>query len=302
MKHEEYHIREKGKEEKAMLWSVAIISVFIVIEMVGAYLSNSLALFSDALHLLTDAAALSIALGGFIISRKKPTETFSYGYNRISVIAAFVNALMWFGIFAYIIYEAVDRLINPYTVDIVVMMPIAIAGLIVNLIIFKVLHSHHDHDNINMRGAILHVLMDIIGSVGAIIGGVVIYFTEWYTIDAIISVVLASLILRSGWLLLYDSYRILMMGKPDAITHDVVEKTIISELEGIRDVHHIHIWELGSGQIAMTLHLSILDDTDCNRALYECKELLGKKWGVMHSTIQVEHSPVCPDEELFYDL
>ena len=302
MKHEQYHVREKGKEEKAMLWSVAIISIFIVVELVAAIMSNSLALFSDALHLLTDAFALSIALMGFVVARKKPTDTYSYGYGRSSVIAAFINALMWFGIFAYIIYEAVHRLLNPYTIDIYIMMPIAIAGLIVNLIIFKVLHAHHDGESINMRGAILHVLMDILGSVGAIIGGIVIYFTDWYTIDAIISVLLASLILRSGWLLLLDAYRILMMGKPDDITHKDIQTAILTTVAGAANVHHIHVWELSSGQIALTCHISILDDTDCNTALYECKKLLGERFNVVHSTIQVEHGNKCPDEELFYDI
>ena len=172
MKHPDYHIRTKTNNERAMTISVVILLLFVAIELAGAYYSNSLALFGDAMHLLTDAFALGIALFGFWLSRKPPTETYSYGYMRSEVIAAFFNALLWFIIFAYIIYEAVYRFIHVEIVDVTIMMPIAIAGLIVNLVIFKILHNNSD-DNINMRGAILHVLMDILGSIGAIIGGII---------------------------------------------------------------------------------------------------------------------------------
>jgi cobalt-zinc-cadmium efflux system protein len=299
MKHHDYHIRTKANNERAMKISIAVILTFVVVELVGAHYSNSLALFGDAMHLLTDALALGIALFGFWIGRQPPTETYSYGFMRSEVIAALFNALLWFGIFTYIIYEAIHRLINVEVVDISTMIPIAIAGLIVNLIIFKVLHSHNDTDNINMRGAILHVLMDILGSIGAIIGGIVIYFTGWMYADPIVSVLLASLILRSGWKLLVDCIRIMMMGKPDNITEKEIEKVIMSGVDDIKEIHHVHIWELASGQVALTAHVVMIDGGSCNDTIWNTKRVLIDNFGIAHSTIQVEHNE-CPDEELYY--
>jgi len=291
MKHPDYHIRPRTNNERAMKCSIVIL--------VGAHYSNSLALFGDAMHLLTDAFALGVALLGFWLGRWAPTETYSYGFMRTEVIAALFNALLWFGIFAYIIYEAIHRLINVETVDISTMIPVAVAGLIVNLIIFKVLHSSHHDDNINMRGAILHVLMDILGSIGAIIGGIVIYFTGWMYADPIVSVLLASLILRSGWKLLADCIRIMMMGKPDNISEKEIEKVIMSGVYDIKEIHHMHIWELASGQVALTAHVVMIDGGSCNDTIWNTKKLLIDNFGIAHSTIQVEHNE-CPDEELYY--
>jgi cobalt-zinc-cadmium efflux system protein len=186
------------------------------------------------------------------------------------------------------------------TVDITVMLPVAIAGLIVNLVIFKVLHSHHHDDNINMRGAILHVLMDILGSIGAIIGGIVIYFTEWYHADVIVSVILASLILRSGIKLLTDCVRIMMMGKPDNISERDIKNSIMQNVADIKEIHHVHIWELASGQPALTAHVVMIDGGSCNDTIWSVKKILIEEFNIIHSTIQVEHNE-CPDEELYYD-
>lgn len=299
MKHPDYHMRTQSNNEHAMKISIAVLLTFVVVELVGAHYSNSLALFGDAMHLLTDAFALCVALLGFWLGRKPPTETYSYGFMRTEVIAALFNALLWFGIFAYIIYEAIHRLVYVETVDISTMIPVAVAGLVVNLVIFKVLHSHHEHDNINMRGAILHVLMDILGSIGAIIGGVIIYFTDWMYADPIVSVLLASLILRSGWKLLADCIRIMMMGKPDNISEKEIEKVIMSGVDDVKEVHHMHIWELASGQVALTAHVVMIDGGSCNNTIWNTKKLLIDNFGIAHSTIQVEHNE-CPDEELYY--
>jgi cobalt-zinc-cadmium efflux system protein len=301
MKHTDYHIRTKSNKEHVIKLSVVILLVFVIIELVGAYISNSLALFGDAMHLLTDAFALIITLFGFWLSRKPPTDTYSYGFMRSEVIAAFVNAILWFGIFAYIIYEVVHRMLYVEDVDPLTMLPIAVAGLIVNLIIFKILHSEHDHDNINMRGAILHVLMDILGSIGAIIGGIIIYFTGWMYADPIVSVILASLILRSGWKLLEDCVRIMLMGKPDSIKVDEVEKAILRNVEDVKEMHHMHIWELASGQMALTAHVVMISGGNCNDTIWATKRILIDQFNIIHSTIQVEHDE-CPDEELYYEI
>jgi len=207
--------------------------------------------------------------------------------------------LLWFIIFAYIIYEAVYRFIHVEIVDVTIMMPIAIAGLIVNLVIFKILHNNSD-DNINMRGAILHVLMDILGSIGAIIGGIIIYFTEWYLADVIVSIILASLILRSGIKLLADCVRIMMMGKPENINERDIKSAIMTSVEDVKEIHHIHMWEIASGQPALTAHVVMIDGGNCNETIWSVKKILIEEFNIFHSTIQVEHNE-CPDEELYYD-
>jgi cobalt-zinc-cadmium efflux system protein len=301
MKHHNFHIRKSGSIEKSIIYVILVLLVFILLELYGAYISNSLALLSDAGHLATDALALLVAYFGFLIGRKKPTEQYSYGYTRSEVIAAGINAVAWFVLFGFIIYESIVRLIHVEQVDPLLMLPIAVLGLIVNLVIFKILHKDDHKHNINMRGAILHVLMDILGSVAAIIGGIIIYFTDWYYVDPIISVALASLILRSGFYLLKDTLRILMEGKPGNIDETDIKNSLMSNISDVKDVHHIHIWEITSGQVAATMHITILDDGSCNSTIWNAKRILREQFGIIHTTIQVEHN-VCPDEELFYDI
>lgn len=300
MNHESYHIRKRSTTETAVIWSIIILSAFIGMEIFGAIVSNSLALASDAMHLITDVLALCIALFGFWIGKKSPTLKYSYGFMRAEVLAALINALLWFMLFLGIIIESIRRLIYVEPVDPTIMLPIAVLGLIANLIVYYILHRGHDGENINMRGAILHVLLDIIGSVGAIVGGVVIYYTDWFYIDPIISVLLASLILRSGVKLFRDCIDILMESNPDEIDSLTVKNTILSEVDDVMDVHHIHIWKLASGQVAATMHVVILDDGDCNTTIWKVKKVLDKNWGIIHTAVQVEHGK-CPDEELFYD-
>lgn len=298
MSHIDYHIRKKDKTETAMKWSIAILTTFIVIEYIGAVISNSIALLSDAGHLATDVLAMSIALFGFWIGKKAPTEKFTYGFMRAEVIAAFINALLWFVLFAFIIYESIDRLINPVEVDPMTLLPVAVLGLIANLIVFKLLHSSHTGNNINMRGAILHVLLDIFGSIAAIISGVVIYFTDWYYADSIIGILLAALILKSGWELLKDCVSIMMEYKPDYITEEDVRKTVLDNAPDVEDIHHVHIWELSGRKVAMTLHVTLKEKGDCNNAILLTKRALYEDFGVTHCTVQAEHGK-CPDEEYY---
>jgi cobalt-zinc-cadmium efflux system protein len=298
MSHVDYHIRQKDNSELAIKWSIAILTAFIVIEYIGAVISNSIALLSDAGHLATDVLAMSIALFGFWIGKKAPTEKYTYGFMRAEVIAAFINALLWFVLFAFIIWESVDRLINPVEVDPNTLLPVAILGLIANLVVFKILHANHTGNSINMRGAILHVILDIFGSIAAIISGIVIYFTDWYYADSIIGILLAALILKSGWELLKDCVSIMMEHKPDYISEEDIRKTVLSKAPDVEDIHHVHIWELSGRKVAMTLHVTLKEKGDCNSAIYLTKRALYEDFGVTHCTVQAEHG-TCPDEEYY---
>lgn len=301
MNHPEYHIREKHKSETVLKISVVLLTIFIFFEVWGWYLTNSLALLSDAGHLATDALALCVTLFGFYIGKRRPNDEYSYGYRRSEVLAALFNSLAWFVLFGFIVYESVRRILHVEAVDPLPMMAIAIAGLIVNILVYKLLHSGHNHDNINMRGAILHVIMDIFGSVAAIVSGIVIYFTDWYYADPIISVILAGIILRSGWRLLSDSIAILMEKKPNNVNCKKISESIMTQVDDVIDVHHIHVWEISSNQLAVTMHISLIDGGSCNDAIYHAKKTLYKEFGIIHATIQAEHGN-CPDEELFYDV
>jgi cobalt-zinc-cadmium efflux system protein len=301
MKHENYHIRDSEKYERSIIYGIAILSLFVVVELWGFYVSNSIALLSDAGHLLTDILGLCIAMFGFWIGKQKPNETYSYGYMRAEVIAAFINAVLWFVLFAGLIYESVKRIVHVQEVDPIPMFFVAVTGLIANLIVFKILHSNHNHENINMRGAILHVLLDILGSVAAVIGSIIIYFTGWLYADPIISSILAALILRSGVTLIKDCIRIFMEAKPDSIDVGKIKASILAHIEDVKDVHHVHVWCLSSNQYAITLHITLIDEGNCNSTIWNAKKLLKDQFDIIHSTIQVEHNE-CPDEELFYDV
>ena len=301
MKHENFHVHGAGNTERSIRYGIAILTAFIVFEIWGFYVSNSIALLSDAGHLLTDILGLAIALFGFWIGKRKPNDKYSYGYMRAEVIAALINATLWFVLFGAIIYESVKRMVHVQAVDPITMFGVAVLGLVANLVVFKILHSSHNHENINMRGAMLHVLLDIIGSVAAVIGSIIIYFTGWMYADPIISSILAALILRSGFVLLKDCLHILMEGKPYDVNLEDIKSAIIANIDDVKDVHHVHVWSLSSEQTAITLHITILDDGSCNNTIWSAKKMLHDKFGIVHSTIQVEHNE-CPDEELFYDV
>lgn len=268
------------------LWaSLGITGAFFVVEVVGALLTDSLALLADAGHMLSDVAALALALFAIWIAQRPATPERTYGYYRVEVLAAGANALTLLGISLYIFWEAYQRLSHPPEVASGAMLVVAIAGLVANVAAAFVLHGGSE-DSINMRGAFLHVLSDVLGSVGAIVAGAVMYLTGWYYADPLISVVIGLLVLLSGGRLLRETVDILMESTPRHIDVAKVEGALLS-LPGVVGVHDLHVWTVTSGFLSMSGHLRIAQ-ADGGRILGAATQMLREHFGIGHSTIQIE--------------
>jgi len=210
------------------------------------------------------------------------------------VLAAFVNALALFAVVIWILAEAVDRLSTPRAIEGRMMLGVALAGLVANVAVYLTLRKG-DPDNLNVAAARLHVLGDLLGSVGAIVAAGIILTTGWTPIDPILSVLVAALILRSAWSLLAKSTSILMEDAPESVDPEAVRRALLQGVRGIRDVHDIHCWSLTTGQTMLTLHLALDRDAESARVLREAKCVLVERFDIAHSALQIEHAE-CPDE------
>lgn len=273
---------------------LALTLTFLVVEVVGGYLSGSLALLADAGHMATDVAALTLAFLGARIAQRKAPPSQRFGNLRWEVLAALVNGLTLFVIGITITIEAFDRLANPREVDAVMFGIVATAGLIVNLIALKVLHGDHAHD-LNVRGAYLHILGDVLGSVGAIVAALVIHFTGWLAADPIVSAFISFLILMSAWRLVKEAGEILLDKVPRHLDVPGVERRLIG-VEGVDRVHDVHVWTVTGGLVAMSAHVVVPEleqHPDTLRALEgEMRSL-----GIGHVTIQLETGGPCAGED-----
>ena len=267
---------------------------FMVVEVVGGLLSGSLALLADAGHMLTDTASLALAWFAFQLGRKPADNARSYGYQRFQVLAAFVNGATLLAIVGWIAVEAVGRLLAPQPVMGGTMMAVAVLGLVVNLVAFRLLHGGDQH-NLNLRGAALHVMGDLLGSVAAIAAAIVILSTGWTPIDPLLSLLVAGLILRSAWMLVRQSGHILLEGTPSHLDIDQIKRELPAAVPAISDVHHVHAWSLTAERPLVTLHAQLREGADHNRALQAIKAHLSERFAVEHSTVQLEPGP-CADD------
>jgi cobalt-zinc-cadmium efflux system protein len=265
--------------------ALLIIGSFFVVEVIGALVTGSLALLADAGHMLSDVAALGLALFAFWIARRPASTERTYGYHRVEVLAAGANATTLVAISVYIFWEAYERLSAPPEIASVPMLIVALAGLGANIAAAFVLHGGAD-ESINTRGAFLHVLTDMLGSVGAIVAGAVMYFTGWYYADPLFSVLIGLLVLYSGMTLLRETVDILMEAAPRSMDMRLVEQALL-ELPGVKGVHDLHVWTVTSGFLAMSGHLKV-DDTGRRELLGEATKMLRERFGIGHVTIQIE--------------
>jgi cobalt-zinc-cadmium efflux system protein len=266
---------------------------FMAVEVAGGFLSGSLALLADAGHMLTDAAALFFAWLAFRLARRPADPRRSYGYHRFQILAAFLNGVVLIAIVAWIAIEAVQRLRAPVEILGPVMLAVAGLGLVVNLICFAILHGG-SRENLNMRGALLHVFGDLLGSLAAIVAAVVIIASGWTPIDPLLSMLVALLILRSAWLLVRQSAHVLLEGTPAEIDVPQLKNALVESVAEVDDVHHVHIWTLASGKLVMTLHAHVCEGADAEAALRTILSVCRERFGVTHVTVQIEHGP-CPD-------
>lgn len=274
----------EGSGARRALWIALTITLgFSVVEAIGGWMAGSLALLSDAGHMVTDAAALGLALFADAIARRPPSKRASYGYGRAEVLAAFVNAIAMLAVVAAIAIEAVRRLLDPAPVVGGLLIGVALAGLIANLVAAWVLS--HVSGSLNTRGAYLHVLGDLLGSLAAVIAGGVILATGWTPIDPILSLVVSLLILRSTWQLLKQSTGVLMEGVPTHLDYDAIGRSLAA-LPGIIDVHDLHIWNMTSEGVALSAHLSLARGDDWLATLAQARRMLAADYGIRHATLQ----------------
>lgn len=273
--------------ERKVLLSFVLIFSFMIVEVAGGVLSGSLALLADAAHMFTDAGALALAYIAFRLGRRRPDTQRTFGYMRFEVLAGFINALTLIGIFFWICLEAWQRLNQPHAVLAGPMLWVAVIGLLVNIVVFWIL-AQGDKDHVNIKGALLHVLGDLLGSVGAIIAAVVIYFTGWMPIDPILSVVVALLILRSAWSLLKKSMHILLEGAPDHAMPDRIKQHLRSVIPEIVGVNHVHVWSITSGRTLATLHVQLEDDSQAPHAVRKVEHELASTFNIEHATVAID--------------
>ena len=279
-----------GKREgntSALRWAFGITTVILVAEAVGGWLTNSLALLSDAGHMLSDAASLGLSLLAIHFAKKPASVSKSYGYRRVEILAALANGVALFVIAVAISWEASHRLFDPPPVASLPMMGIAGIGLAANLAsAWVLLHQGDVKDNLNLRSAYLHVLGDALGSVGALLAGALMYFYGWYVADPIVSVAVALLILRGAWGVVSQSLHILMEGTP---TGSNIEAMIASleTIPGVCNVHDVHVWTVTSGYDVFSCHLVVSKGTNITKVVAAGAELLERQFGIRHTTIQV---------------
>ncbi|MDP4107254.1 MAG: cation diffusion facilitator family transporter [Bacillota bacterium] len=268
--------------------------IILVVELVGGFLSHSLALLSDAGHVVTDIAAIGLSWFAMHQSQKPASEHFTYGYHRSGILAAFINAMALIVIAVVILYEAIDRFRNPHVVGSTWMFISASVGLILNLYLGLGLNKE---DNINVKSAVLHMIGDAMASAGVIVGGMIILFTGWYIVDPILSVMIAILIAFGAWKIVKQTVSILMEGTPKGISlEEVIES--ISSIKGVLNVHDLHVWSITSGKNALSCHVVLNNLTNFQESQVILRKIEHelKHLGIGHATIQMENEEHPHDE------
>lgn len=287
MSGEHSHALPKTQNQKYLLIALALTSTFLIAEVIGGIVTGSLALLSDAAHMLTDASALAISLAAMRIAKRKADARRTFGYHRFEILAAAFNAIMLFLVAIYILYEAYLRLKSPPEIQSTGMLVVAVIGLVVNLISMRLLSAGKDN-SLNVKGAYLEVWSDMLGSIGVIVGAIVIRFTGWAMIDSIIAVAIGLWVLPRTWVLLKESMNILLEGVPDGIKIEEVNAAMLA-VPGVLSVHDFHLWALTSGKASLTAHVvydpGFLPE---KQILPELKNILATKFSVFHTTLQFE--------------
>ncbi|WP_213809735.1 cation diffusion facilitator family transporter [Jeotgalicoccus sp. WY2] len=297
--HDHHHDHTHGANKKALTISLILIASFMIVEVIGGVLTNSLALLSDAGHMLSDAISLAVALAAFKMGEKVADSARTFGYRRFEILAAVFNGVTLIVIAVFIVAEAAGRFVNPPEIATTGMLVIAVLGLVVNIIVAKILMSGDTHDNLNMKGALLHVFGDLLGSVAAIVAALSIMFFGWGFMDPLASVIVAVLIAVSGFRILRQSLNVLMEGVPENIDVDTVINTI-NNIEGVEDAHHLHVWSISSGMNALSVHIVVngtLNVHETQKIIHRIEEQM-KHENIEHVTVQVECKHHDHDDEL----
>lgn len=285
----------EARNARRLAIAFVLIVTFMVVEVVGGVISGSLALLADAAHMATDALALGIALIAALIARRPADAVHSYGHERVPVLAAFANGLLLIGLAGWIIFEGVQRLLTPQPVMGAVMLSIAVAGLLINIVVFLMLHGRDGGGDINIQGAMAHVLGDLLGSVAAILAAGIILLTGWYMADPLLSMLVALLVAVAGLRIVRRAVRVLAEGAPPHLDRESIRRALCSQVAGLADVHHLHVWALAPERPIATLHARISEGGDQQAVLHAIHEQLARDFGIHHATVQIE-TDLCTDE------
>lgn len=288
------------RHERPLWWAFGLTASFLAAELIGAYLTNSLALLSDAAHMATDALALLIALVSVRLSRRPPDARRTFGLVRMEAVGAMINGLMLFVVAAYILWEGRQRFLHPPEVASTGMLVIASFGLMVNLIAMRLLKAGSG-ESLNMKGAYLEVWSDMLGSLAVIVGAALIKLTGWWRIDPILAVLIGLWVLPRTWVLLREAFHVLMMGVPKGIDLDEVKSAMLA-YPGVVGLHDLHIWSLASSQPTLTAHV-VVEPSTADRLVREgMSGMLEENFDIKHVTLQLERrdatcpSVTCDDE------
>jgi cobalt-zinc-cadmium efflux system protein len=280
------HDHTAGANAKMLGWALALTSIYLVAEVVGGIVYNSLALLSDAAHMMTDVAALVIALMAIKLGTKPSDDKRTYGYRRFEILAATFNAVLLFAVAIYVFVEAIKRFSQPQEVQSVGMMIVAAVGLVVNIASMRLLMSGSDK-SFNVKGAYLEVWADMIGSIGVILGAVAIRFTGWTWVDPIVAVAIGLWVLPRTWILLRDTTNVLLEGVPSGMSLPEI-RAAISKVPGVGGLHDLHIWSMSNDDVSATMHITLTTEADADQVRAAVAGLLHNSYGIEHSTIQTE--------------
>ncbi len=281
---------------RRLIAALAVTVIYLIAEAIGAWWSQSLALYADAGHMLSDAAALALSVFAAWFARRPPTARHTFGFHRGEILAALLNGATLIAIAILILIEAVRRLRSPTDVDGPVMIAVAVGGLIANLICLWILRGRGDaHHNLNMRGAWLHVLFDAIGSIGAILAGLGMVLAGWQWVDPVASMAIAGLIVWSSWALVGAAASVLMEASPPGVDVDAIRRALTA-VAGVDSVHDLHVWSIGSGRVSLSAHIVGRDDAQV--LLQRVRTCLHQSFAIEHATIQVEREDQQHNEQV----
>ncbi|MDN4595374.1 cation diffusion facilitator family transporter [Polycladomyces subterraneus] len=286
------HVKEQQSSKKTLWITLLLTLVFTVVEIVGGLLSNSLALLSDSAHMISDVLALGLSLTASYLATRHPNRKYTFGFLRFEIIASFLNGLALVVIAIGIFIEGIHRLIQPRDIHMQLMLMIAAVGLLVNIVLTIILsRSSKEEENLNIKSALWHFMGDLLSSVGIIASSVLIYFTGYSIFDPLISMIIGGIIFYGGAKIIRESFLILMEAVPDKFDLDSIRQEI-SKVEGVKDVHELHLWAVSTDHYSLTAHVFIQEDVQPFEVIQAINHILKEKYGIQHSTIQTEHPAI----------
>ncbi|WP_445612951.1 cation diffusion facilitator family transporter [Geobacillus sp. YF-1] len=284
------HVKTQSESKKALWVTLALTILFTAVEIAGGILSNSLALLSDSAHMASDVLALGLSMIALYLATRPPNPRFTFGFLRFEIITSFLNGLTLAVIALWILWEGIQRFLHPQPIQFRLMLGIAAIGLVVNATLTIVLsRSTKAEDNLNVQSALWHFIGDLISSIGVIVSALLIYWTGWTVFDPIISLVIAAIIFTGGAKIMRESYLILMEAVPERFDLEQI-RADIRTIEGVEDVHDLHLWAISTDHYSLSAHVFVNEHIQPLCIILAVNELLKKKYGIEHATIQVEHA------------